>query len=94
LKLLFGQLDLSSGSEVVGFHTAVTIPWQVAKLMIYFLRLNVAIHELESGTVRINPRVLPGEPPPLAPEFENNDLHKKSREIALKLHADFIAEQR
>jgi len=95
LKLLFGQLEQTSGSETVDFHTAMTVPWQVAKLMIYFLRLNVAIHEMENGQIRINPRVLPPEPAPLLPpEFENNERAKRVHEMALKLHAEFLAEQK
>ena len=93
LKLLFGELDQSTGKDVIELHTAITLPWTTAKLMLYFLQLNIAFHELEAGKIWINPRVCPGSPPPLTPEQENNGLMKATRELALKMHAEFIAAQ-
>jgi len=92
--LIFGQLDLGTGQgEVIALHTAMTLPWTTAKLLLHFLRLNIAIHELEAGKIRINPRVFPTEPPPLTPEFENNEVAKAAREISLRMRDEFIAEQ-
>ena len=93
LKLLFGELDQSTGKDLIELHTAITVPWTTAKLMLYFLQLYIAAHELEEGKIRINPRVFPAQPPPLTPEQENNELIKATRELALKMHAEFIAAQ-
>lgn len=49
LKLIFGQTDLSSGREVVIQHTAITLPWSVLKLALFFIRLNLDFHELYNG---------------------------------------------
>jgi hypothetical protein len=93
LKLIFGQLDQSTGGEEVEQHTAMTLPWTTAKLMVHFLQLNIAIYELENGKIRINPRVFPPEPAPLPSGFENNELAKAAREIALSMRSEFIKEQ-
>jgi hypothetical protein len=93
LKLIFGQLDQSTGQEVIELHTAMTIPWTTAKLMLYYLQLNIVVHELENGKIRINPRVYPMMPPPLTPEFDNNELAKAAHELAVKMRAEFISDQ-
>ncbi len=93
LKLIFGQLDQSTGGEVIELHTAITMPWAAVKIMLHYLRLNIALHELENGKVKINPRLFPTPPPPLTPEMESNELTMKGREIAYKLRDEFIAKQ-
>jgi len=63
LKLIFGQLDQKStggeGQATVDYHTAITLPWSVVKLMVYYLRVNLAGHEAETGPVKLPERVLP-----------------------------------
>jgi len=67
LKLIFGQSDLSRGGEVVQQHTAITIPFTLLKATLYFLRLNLAFHELYNGPVSVAP---PQIPPPFEPPSE------------------------
>ena len=93
LKLLFGQLDQSTGGEVIEIHTGMSIPWATAKLMVFYLQMNIMIHELENGKIRINPRVYPAEAPPLTPELESNEEAKKIRGNAMKMREDFIRDQ-
>lgn len=93
LKLIFGQLDQSTGGEVIELHTAMALPWTTAKIMLYYLHVNIALHELENGKIRIPPRVFPNVPPPLSSEFDNNALAKAAHELAVKLRAEFVAEQ-
>jgi hypothetical protein len=62
LKLIFGQLDQSSGKAVVEQHTAMTIPWAQVKLLAYFLELQVGSYEAEYGTIRIHPSIRPPLP--------------------------------
>src|SRR5258708_3692666 len=50
-KIFFGQLQKDAGN--VDWHTVVTIPWLQAKLLLYFLRINVAFHEIDNGQLRI-----------------------------------------
>jgi len=55
LKAVFGQLEQlpPSGELSVDWHTAVTMPWLVAKLLIYYLRINVAAYELANGCIKV-----------------------------------------
>jgi len=48
LKIIFGEFSGRSAS--VDWHTSITVPWAQAKLMAYYLLLNVALHELSEGT--------------------------------------------
>lgn len=59
LKLLFGLLDQSGTSATAHQHTAVTVPWPQAKLMLYFLYVNVLFHEMTHGRIRIPDTVMP-----------------------------------
>jgi hypothetical protein len=72
----------------------MTIPWMTAKLALYYLQLNIALHELENGKITINPRVLPIAPPPLSADEESNELLREAREITVKMQVDFIASQK
>ncbi len=65
MKLIFGQSDMSSGSEAIEQHTAITLAWVQVKLAIYFLQINVAAYEIENGPIRM-PAVL--TPPPFPDE--------------------------
>ena len=92
LKLLFGELDQSIKSdttEVVVIHTGMTIPWATAKLGLYYLGVQIALHEIQSGKIAINPRMLP--PPPNPPDADGSQLAKEAYEDVLKLHEQFMA---
>jgi hypothetical protein len=54
-KIFFGQLQQDVNS--IDWHTVVTMPWLQAKLLLYFVRLNVAFHERDNGQMRV-PEVL------------------------------------
>ena len=77
LKLVFGQLDEIDNTKFIEQHTAITLPWLQAKLMSYFLQVNVAIYEHQHGPIAIPPVVFPPEP---AAEL-GKDLIDKIQEI-------------
>lgn len=63
LKIVFGELApvlLKKG--VIDWHTAITLPWTQAKLVSYYLQLNVEIHELQNGLIKIPTVMTPPEP--------------------------------
>lgn len=91
LKLVFGQLDLSTGTPNVEQHTAITIPWLQAKLLHYFLGLNVALFEYQNGKIKIPLGLLPPAPPPLTPEQEADPAAKKLFDLAKKVHQEFTS---
>lgn len=62
-KIVFGQTDQMSGKpQGINWHTAITMPWGVAKIMNHFLTLNIAAHEFQFGRVHIPKDSMPPEP--------------------------------
>jgi hypothetical protein len=91
LKIVFGQLDQSSEKPVVDWHTAVTLPWVQAKLLSYYLQVNLAAYEAEQGRIRIPASVAPPEFPPVPPELENNPQVQAVREFGCKLREGLLS---
>ena len=93
-KTTVGELDLRGAREnkiVVEQHTAMNIPWIQAKLMIYYLKVQVAIYEQQHGPIRIPTSVLPPEPPPLPGQFKDNPVAESVRALVLKMRAEYLA---
>ena len=70
LKIVFGEW--SGQTKSVDWHTSMTIPWAQAKLMAYYLAVNVRAHELRMGKIPFPDSMIPPEPQPLA-ESEKGD---------------------
>ena len=69
LKIIFGE-SVSFGHGV-DWHTSITIPWQQAKLLAYYLEGTVAAYEFDNGPITIPQSLLPPElPTPTVPETE------------------------
>jgi hypothetical protein len=69
-RILFGQLipqRFKTEDEEVDWCADVTIPWSQAKLMHFFLGINIGIYELENGNIKIPERMLPPLPTPSTP---------------------------
>lgn len=91
LKLVFGQLDQQNGVRVVQ-HTAITIPWPLAKLMVFWLRGQVEAHESIDGPIHVPPAVVPIELPPPTDEIKKSDRNAELyRNIYARLREEFIA---
>lgn len=90
MKIIFGELEQSIGS--VEQHTAVTIPWTAAKLLIYYLATQVVAHEIANGKIVIPPGVMPPEPPALLDEHKGNKTIEKMQAKFKELYAQFIKE--
>lgn len=91
LKIIFGQSDLSTGTEVTEQHTAITMPWALVKLALYFLQLQITFHEMQHGKIRIPDSQLPARIPDPSPEQKNDPVFTSTLEIARKLREDLIA---
>src|ERR1700733_9457104 len=62
LKLIFGEF--SGRADAVDWHTSITLPWAQAKLLHYYLGLNISIHELANrSAIEIPAQMLPTLPP-------------------------------
>ena len=87
--LVFGQLDTHTGSPVIQQHTAVSLPWPTAKLLVYFLQVLIADQESQNGKVKIPIGILP----PIIPVPEGaNPRQQKVIELAQQLHHQLVAD--
>jgi hypothetical protein len=92
LKLIFGQLDQSGGKAKIELHTAITIPWAQARLMIYWLRGHIEAHELVNGKIDFPPTVIPPPLPPLTEEVKKSEPNAEAiYAIFNRLRDEFIA---
>ena len=57
LKVIFGEY--SGRAQSVQWHSSITMPWATAKLLAHFLQVNVDMHELANGKIRIPSNALP-----------------------------------
>jgi hypothetical protein len=74
LKILFGEYsDRIKGTD---WHTSVTIPWAQAKLMLYYLKLNIDFYEAQEGKIRVPGSMLPPEPPAPSANPDDQKLHE------------------
>jgi hypothetical protein len=65
IKLIFGEW--SSRVNLVDWHTSITVPWAQAKLIQYYLAINVEAHERMQGKIPFPASMIPPEPPPPDP---------------------------
>ncbi len=68
LKLTFSVLDQTPDTPPFKEVCAVRIPWAQAKIMAYFLSMNVAFHESANGTIELAAGIVP---PPIDPVFKD-----------------------
>ncbi|MCX6636366.1 MAG: DUF3467 domain-containing protein [Acidobacteria bacterium] len=90
LKIHFGQLDQSSGQATVDWNTAITVPWTQAKLLSYFLQLNIAIYEAENGKIQLPRGIVPPPPEPPVGELAENPAANAVFKLAQKLHQEIF----
>lgn len=77
LKLTFGELDKDKDDfDFVAQHTAIAVPWLQAKIMNYFLTLQLGVFEMTHGKIPIPPSVLPQ-----VPDSAPSDADAHSRQV-------------
>lgn len=91
LKIIFGELNQSQSKVRVEQHSSVTISWAQAKLMAYYLQLNIAGYETQMGKIKIREDLVPVAIPPLSPEQEKDPKIREFFDIAKGLREQFIA---
>jgi hypothetical protein len=91
LKIIFGQIDQSTGTVTVKQKVAVTIPWTQAKLTLFWLRVQVELIERQSGKIAIRNDLVPPEwPAPTGGQKDDPDaiaffeLYNRARDEFLK----------
>lgn len=91
LKILFGQLNQAFDPNVIDQHTAVTIAWAEAKLLLHFLTIQLALYEDMNGKILIHPSLLP--PPPAEPDekvAKNEPQSVRAYQIIKAIRDEFI----
>jgi len=88
--ILFGQArPFPPDPSSVDWRAAVTLPWVTAKLLSYYLQINLKIYESEHGEVEIPVTMLPPVPGPKDSEATNrNDIV----DFVEKLRAELLSE--
>jgi len=59
LNIIFGEQSVVEGKPIVEQHTAVRVTWTQAKLLAYFMNVQVAAYEREHGKISIPKALLP-----------------------------------
>ena len=95
LKLIFGLLDQRESSAgkppQIDQHTEINLSWLQAKLLIYFMELNLALYEQANGKIKIPAELLPPEIPASPQPPFDNPQGREMFELMRKIRADFIA---
>lgn len=89
LRLIFGKIDLAKGPSTVVQHSAITLPWSQAKVGIYFLQFQLALHELVHGKVYVPKGVISPPVPPTEDQEKTEPLARKAFEILQELFRRF-----
>lgn len=86
LKLIFGEY--SGRKNGVDWHTSITIPWAQAKLLMYYLGVNIAIHELgQNSPTSVPTSMIP--PPPPEPD-PGSVLDTRVYDFVVQYHQRFL----
>ncbi len=93
LKMMFGQLDWITDHYVVEQHTSITMAWLQAKMMLYFLSIQVGAYEMSHGKIPIPPGAVPPQPQPPTAEQATDPFSHKLYEYIKKKREEFMTEE-
>jgi hypothetical protein len=85
--MLFGEVDNDDDGMFIEQHTSISIPWLQAKLMHYFLSLQLGYYEMNHGKIAIPPSV---EPPEAIPP-DDTEASKWLHEFIRSKRAELLA---
>ena len=91
LKLLLGELDQSQGTVRVEQHSSVTFSWMQAKLLAYYLQLNIATYEFQNGKIQIRKDLMPVEIPQLLPRQQKDPKIRELWDLIKSLRNQFVS---
>jgi len=89
--MVFGELEIRDGVAVVQQHTAMSVTWLQAKLMHYYMSLQLAVFEMTHGKVAVSEGILPPEPTPPTGDLENDPMAKQVYEHIKKAREQFMS---
>ena len=76
MKIVFGEVDQFADPAVIEQHTTITLSWLEAKIMAYYLVVNLALYQAKHGSIPVPPLVLPLGPSKDSPDIPDKDLAK------------------
>jgi hypothetical protein len=90
LKAIFGEMEpQTDGGVTVQQHTAIVLTWLQAKIMHYFLGVQLGIYELTHGKIPIPQSVMPTEVAPPSGNLDTPDT-RQLYEYMKKFREQFI----
>ena len=93
VKLICGDFEqLGPSQGVIKQHSSVIMSWLQAKLLLYYLRVNMTAFESQYGKIDVPNELLPV---PIVPLPKNQENDPKARAIWQQLHAlreEFVRE--
>lgn len=92
LKITFGEVDLSLGENVILQHTAVNIPWALAKTLAYLIHFQVIGHEATMGRVKIPGGVIAPLPAEMPDSLKKANVSEETYAKGRALFEQFIKE--
>lgn len=94
MKLTFGLLDQRDPQRAtINQFLSINISWVEVKLLLYWMQVHLASHELENGKVRVPPQTFPPEIPAEPPPPFNNPMGREAFEVLRKMRAEFVAKE-
>jgi hypothetical protein len=91
LKIKFGQIEMRDGDAHMDVNAEISIPWGQAKLGLYWLQLQVAGMEIQSGKIPIRKDVLPPEIPDLSEEDARDPDIVAMYEMSIRARKEFFS---
>lgn len=91
LKMVFGELSQTGSKVSIEQHTSVTVSWIQAKLLSYYLQIQIAGYELQHGKIRLPNNVLPIEPPPVPADYPDKETGEAFRQMVNQMRNEFLA---
>ena len=90
LKLTFGEVDNdpTDNSTFVEQHTAISVPWLQAKLMSYFLTLQLGVYEMTHGEIIVPASLMP---PEYSSDTTSDEATKEIQAFIEKTRKEFFA---
>lgn len=91
LKLVFGELSQTGGKVTIEQHTSITISWVEAKMLSYFLQIQIAGYELQNGKIQVPKNVWPVVPPPVPADIQDKETAEAMRQMVSEMREEFLA---
>jgi hypothetical protein len=83
----------SEDHYIVEQHTSMTLAWLQAKMMLYYMSIQVGVYEMSHGKIPIPLGAIPPEPQPPTEEQAKDPFTYRMYEYMKKMREQLLAEQ-